>query len=329
MRTNIPAFFLLVIILCFAALKGKAVAQKDSLVAQHSSFELPGWISDTSFRDTESHMVFGISDPGVNAEIAYRQARCRANMMAKLFHLSEIGIVIAQYGDVYDNLLQQQLADKSGKFVQFLRVEAYATAHWLALTLVDSASTVFGEKILLYRIDVDSTVQKSPKQAVSFDFLKVEYNTQNDYSSDCFYALNSEWDTCSMKYRMYKNDEISAIESQLDSSNFLFPFNYYKYYPAHPQQLALAETNFNGGAKLYYGLWKAYFEAVVHVYSGFYSQNVKLNMVQELYADRLQNMNQLSEKQLLSAQLKTIKIGQNELKLQLEIHQKNSYMEGK
>lgn len=322
MRSKHHFILLLLIIFFLRYTVSESVAQNKLNKLSQSSFTLPGWIGDFQQTATDVPLVFGIADPGLSKAMAYQQAYHRALILANLMHKAQIGIYTSHFESASENKAYRHLADKSGKYVSFYQIQNQDTSHQLRLELRDSTSSFYGEKILLFVIHPaeSDTLNTLIKTTATINFLNMEHNTAKDYTQDSFYAFESIDGTNTMEYLIYKTDEISAIESTFNGIKLDFPFNYYKYLSAEDDA---KPTVFNGKAKLYYGLWKAYLEALVQAYTSFYGQTVKVENMQDTYKDKSLKLNQLIEAKSVSATLNTFKIGQNELKVELLFRDSN------
>ena len=296
-----------------------SVAQINDENLSATSFTLPAWISNFEQYSAEPPIIFGISDPGISAELAYNQAYCRALMLAKLMQGSNIGIFTTQFESMAENKRYQHLSNKSGKYLQFYRIQPCQNNTIPVLRLIDSTTTIYGEKILRFSMHpADSVEPDAIVPDITIDFMNMEFNAGEDYTKDSFYAFSSNSDTCTTDYRIYKTDEISAIESNFNGIKMNFPFDYYKYLPADKEQQSENLPAFNGSAKLYYGLWKAYLEALIMAFTDYYAQSAKLQTVQDTYNNKTLKMNQLTEKKNFTANLQALQLGQNILQLKLQ-----------
>lgn len=301
-------------------------AQNNDKNLSPSSFTLPAWISDFRQVSADAPLIVGISDPGISNKLAYNQAHCRALMLAKLMNASDIGVFTTLFESMSENKRYQHLTNKSGKYLRFYRIQSCQSNYAPALMLIDSTTTIYGEKILLFSIHpADSDRPQLATPDITIDFMNMEFNAGKDYTRDSFYALLSNSDTCQSEYRIYKTDEISAIESAFDDKKLDFPFDYYKYLPADNKQQSNRIPTFNGSAKLYYGLWKAYLEALVMAWTDFYTQSVKLQTVQDTYNNKTLKLNQLTEKKRVASSLQALQLGQNVLQLQLHFNEPVRY----
>ena len=327
MRSKQHFIVLLLVIFSLLVAVSESVAQIKDKPLSTSALTLPAWISDFKQTATDVPLVFGIADPGLSSAMAYDQAYHRALMLAKLMHKAQIGIYTSQYEALAENKAYRHLSDKSAKYVRFYRIQNQQTNYQPMLRLVDSTSSFYGEKILLFEIHPAGADTRDTNRlaAVTIDFLNMEFNAGKDYTRDSFYAFQSADDTSTMEYLIYKTDEISAIESVYNDKKLDFPFDYYKYLPTENAANQHTTTVFNGEAKLYYGLWKAYLEALAQAYTGFYGQTVNLETIQDTYKDKTLKLNQLTETKSISARLSAIKIGQNELKLKLDFIESNQH----
>jgi len=287
-----------------------------------SSFDLPAWLDFSKFiSDRYEKYTIGISDPNLEPSIAYQQAVIRAKLLASLLTES----TISNCNEIYTHLNQQrQTVENSSKFTRFQVIKTRLTFKDTQFQFIDSATTHYGEKIVLLKVLYDSVSQpKMESIQGTIDVMLAEYNLRTKFQENRYFNCVYEFSTPTIleqtSYHLYKVDETSDIVSTYNNLVLHVEPDLYKYLLYDASQV----PDYPVKTKLYAGLWEAVFESIV-------LQMVNLNALGEFALQTLQddykneygNMNQSIDQQIhtyiFSGIITHLFISENELTLQIE-----------
>lgn len=280
--------------------------------------ELPQWFRLSTQTTDSLNIIVGISDPGLADSLARKQAMARLKMMAALHndvHIYFNNRLFRRF--VEETTTLNHYTDQS-KYVRFNRIHAALELYPGDLQLIDSTTTVYGERIIFAKYEPQTAAvvaNQTPEQIrVDIDFMAIEFSDGPVFSTDQFLQLKADIDSLSMYFTMYKSGEIAELHSALNDLNLKFPFDYYKYLLSERIEPGKASVS----AKLYYGLWKAFIESHCLALSNYhFEQNIRQQFVQDTYRQMIMNLAQESARVRLASKVKWLDAGENALHLEL------------
>lgn len=288
-----------------------------------SIYDLPDWIDLSTIEPLPNEVyAIGISDPKLNTQIAHKQAITRAKLLISLMSDAKI----KDCKEIYTNETEQHhQSDYATKFTRFQQIKSKLTYDESQFQIVDSITTRFGEKIILlkYTSDPNNSIKKSGIIESTVDVMLAEYNLRTKFQENkffnCMFKASSPSSLDEGMYRLYKVDEISDIVSTFNDQTFNFSPDYFKYLLHDPNKV----PDYPVKTKLYYGLWKAYFESMVIQLSNFYvSTEFALQTLSDNYSNEEGKKSQSIDQQIhtidFSGKITRLYISENELTLQIE-----------
>lgn len=278
-------------------------------------FYLPAWIGlNTHEISPASKIVLGISDPFIHSDTANNQAMQRAMLIASLLSNSKISHVKELYSKAQDD---GKSSGADSKFTRFQTVNTSLIYNDLQFEILDSCTSQFGEKIVLMLYHPDST-RSDNKQSLSatIDVMQTEYSHRSRYEETKLFFCKVSNGNSESTYRLYKNDETCDIESSFDQQSIPFKPDIFKYLLSQKSQVPDNPLK----TKLYYGLWKAFFESLITQYTFLPdSSGLTMKSLTDNYGILNQSIDQQSQSSTtLSARLDRLYISENELTLEIE-----------
>jgi hypothetical protein len=146
--------------------------------------------------------------------------------------------------------------------------------------------------------------------------MQTEYSHRSRYEeTKLFFCKVANGDSEST-YRLYKNDETCDIESTFNQQSVPFKPDIFKYLLSQKSQVPDNPLK----TKLYYGLWKAFFESLITQYTFLPdSSGLTMKSLTDNYGILNQSIDQQSQSSTtLSARLDRLYISENELTLEIE-----------
>jgi hypothetical protein len=278
-------------------------------------FYLPVWIGLNTHEISPScKIVLGISDPFVHADTANNQAMQRAVLIASLLSESKISHVKELYSKAQDD---GKSSGVDSKFTRFQTVNTSLIYNNLQFEILDSCTSQFGEKVILMLYHPDSTqLVNDQSLSASIDVMQTEYSHRSRYEETKLFFCKVANGNSESTYRLYKNDETCDIESTFNQQSVPFKPDIFKYLLSQKSQVPDNPLK----TKLYYGLWKAFFESLITQYT-FLPDSSGLTM--KSLTDNFGILNQSIDQQsqtttMLSARLDRLYISENELTLEIE-----------
>lgn len=281
--------------------------------------ELPQWFRFRPQTTDSLNIIVGISDPGLADSLAVKQAMARLKMMAALNQNVHIHFNNSLFRRFVENTAALNHHTNQSKFVRFNRMHSSLELHPGELQVMDSTTTVYGERIIFAHYmphDAAMTANHTPEKIlVDIDFMAIEFSEGPVFSTDQFLHLHADIDSLSLGYTMYKSGEVAELHSSLDELKLKFPFDYYKYLLS--ERISPGEASVS--AKLYYGLWKAFIESYCLALSNYhFEQNIRQQFVQDSYQEMVMSLAQEGTRVRLSPNIKWLDAGENALHLELE-----------
>lgn len=285
-------------------------------------FDLPKWITLTETTPLQNELLtIGISDPGLDQVTAFKQAEMRAKILATILSSSKI----SDCKEIYTNEIEgKDNSENASKFTSFQMIKASLAYNESQFQLIDSATTLYGEKIVMMKfIPTLSNAINNEKTEVDIHVILSEYNLRSKFQENKFFQLSNKITTPSVideaTYRLYKVDEQAEIESSMNNKTFIFKQDYFKYLLNE----SLDVPEYPVKTKLYYGLWSALFESIVTQFSNFYSSaGFAAYSLGDDYSNTNGTKNQTIDQQLhtieFSGKMTRLFISENELTLQIE-----------
>lgn len=286
------------------------------------SFDLPSWL-DFSSINTVSGEIFtiGISDPYLDPITAYDQAISRSKLITSLL----LGSKISDCKEIYTNETgKTNQTDNAAKFTRFQVIKSKLETDDSQFELIDSATSKYGEKIVILKYKTSPGSLNNPKIIQSnIDVMLAEYNLRSKFQEnryfDCVHKITSTDYAEEASYRLYKVDEISDIVSTYNNQPINFKTDSYKYFLHDASQV----PDYPVKTKLYYGLWKAIFESIVIQLANINApSNYSLQTMRDDYINENGNKSQSIDQQIhtidFSGKITRLFISENELTLQIE-----------
>jgi hypothetical protein len=287
-----------------------------------SSFDLPAWLSFSDNNTTAGEIfTIGISDPNLDPTTANNQAVARAKLLASLL----VGSKISDCKEIYTNETgKTHQTDNAAKFTRFQIIKTYQVFDDAQFQLVDSATSRYGEKIVLMKLFPDSPSENKTETIQStIDVMLAEYNLRSKFQENrflnCVHKISTPDFSEEASYRLYKVDEISDIVSTYNNKSISFKTDSYKYLLHDASQV----PDYPVRTKLYYGLWKAVFESVVIQLANLNPPSeFALQTMRDDYQNENGNKSQSIDQQIhtidFSGKITGFFISENELTLQIE-----------
>ncbi len=281
--------------------------------------ELPPWFRVPPHRTDSLNLVVGISDPGLSPAMAEQQAIARLKIMAALGNEVHIYFNNSLFRRFIEETTALNHHTDQSKFVRFSRMQAALELQAGDLQIMDSTTTVYGEKIVFAHYAPQASIQTGEQPTeqiqVEIDFMAIEVSHASVFSTDQFLHLQANINNLPLAYTMYKAGEIAELISTVNGQKFPFPFDYYKYLLS--ERIAPAEGMVS--AKLYYGLWKAFIESYCMALSNYhFEHNIRQQFVQDTYQEMIMSLSREITEVRLNPGLMILDAGENELHLQLD-----------
>lgn len=245
----------------------------------NKSFYLPEWFSFTADTNQKYIRLLGISDPGLEEKQAFEQAYFRLKALLSLMIELELSSKTEHFSRFQEELLQMNHMNRKSKFIQLNTISSRQTIFPDQIIILDTATTVFGEK-LVSALYLHMPIEDDNKEDVrlSIDIFEIEYGQQQDFSIDMLIWMQCRIHDDTASYKIYKQNEIYDISSTMNNMEFIFREDYYKYYNISDLKPELWEIT----TKLFYGLWKAFFENIcMSVSRNILSETVMIKSVSE------------------------------------------------
>jgi hypothetical protein len=283
---------------------------------------LPDWFDLSKYQSNEN-IIFsiGISDPKLDPIIATKQAIIRAKLVTALLINSEINNSKENYSNFKE---VQNTSDKTAKFIRYQIVKSNLNFDESQFQIIDSYVTNSGEKIILMAFTPDnSSISKECQLKANINLMQTEYNIRTKFQDTklihCEQSITNLNNEEQAIYKLYKMDEASEIVSTLNNDTI----NNATYYCKYLLHDAVSVPEHLVKTKLYYGLWKAFFESLMIQLTTYISSNdIVMQTLNDDYRNENGNINQSINHQLqnqnFSGKIIHIFISENELTLQIE-----------
>lgn len=214
---------------------------------------VPQWIVNFSNAGQIEGYMIGISDPGLDEEVAARQAELRAVSL----HLLLQRVNVKNLTDYYSNEVEN--VDVS-MYEYFSR--ATAQSDMLDYTIVDSAKSNFGEKI--YLLKFGTTPVPSPKWgnklSLRTDLYKgeIQYRDQTEYKAHFqLVTTNAAGDTL-LDYMLTEIGSNFETLSYMEGKELIGSTYPYVYIPGHNEKNEEIKCYLAGG------LWKEFYKSLLN-----------------------------------------------------------------
>jgi hypothetical protein len=268
--------------------------------------------------DTGKLLAIGISDPGLERDLAIKLAMIRAKMIATLLAFPEVGILTDNYSNE-DQAIQQ--ADYASRYSDFIHIKSLLPADSSSFHVEEIEFTSFGEAIVLvsYTKPCDNNKGYVMTEANIYQNERQKqdrFDAEGKIDITCTDKL-SESTLLTSTYGVISINNFSEINTIID--NLILDFSYKNYrYVADSVNSPLSLENISS-TKLTYGLWKAFAERFLKSVCQ-HSQNEAVNIQQ--VDDNYNLGNQSLSRELMQSrykfQLSDVIIYNNRLSVMIE-----------
>lgn len=278
----------------------------------------PGIFSNIPKPDSNVIYAIGISDPGMEKDLAVKLAIIRAKMIAAFMVLPEVGIMADNYSNEKQKNQSSEFATRYSDFFQLLSILQVDSNSFFVEAL---EFTSFEEAVVLVSYNKPDSVVK--------DFLFAEANVyQNERQKQVSFDKEGKFDMncvekhndsliASSSYALTSLNNTSEIQTVIDEDLFDFKYKNYRYVADSANNSTNPE--YAAGVKLTYGLWKAFAEQFLTNVCQF-SQNeaVEIKQVGDNYNSGNQSLSRELIKSQLTFQLSNVTIIDNRLSVHID-----------
>ena len=282
---------------------------------------IPEWLFSIPAGNETSIYTIGISDPGMPGETGFNLAFLRARAMISLFSNTTI-----------EHLTDYYTVDESGhdkqefnsKYSEFYRLSGMLLIDTSCLKILKKAVTDHGEIIVLVEYSKKDPYGSYTDSLQFFaESLIVEFQKNDGFEINSRSELiikDNYFNASGLDESKYVNltiNKLNEITSTYNNMEIPGSDQCLKYIADHPIQDVDKENN--GGVKLTYGLWNAYFVAILkNIYLAVKSTGTSLRNMGDYYTRKTQNLNREASRIDMSFEIEELYIINNELKLKLK-----------
>ena len=297
---------------------------------QHPTYFLPDWLfSSSPFNDT-LWIVYGISDPALPSDLAFRQAWLRANGLLTLMLDLDLKTGNFAFENTNENKTPQFDLSVKSKFTRLLDCNARKNVTLGSFILLDSATTLYGEKIIKLAFNSDSKSFQTDEPTyteVNLILFHNEYGENENFLNNGLLELKIWSDESSLAFKSYSQEKNTQLQSFYNDSLLCFKPDYYRYFSPVTDSTEYASV----ATDLYSGLWNAYITNIAYQLLNHSAENnTTVNFVKDNFITQPNktiksfNSNELSSQYNIfrtSFGLQKIAVSENELKIKLHFNQ--------
>jgi hypothetical protein len=289
--------------------------------------QLPNWFLTIPQSDHNYLYSFGISDPGLDEESAHKQAIIRAKALTALTSHPKIT-------SITDNYSGEEVAKGNDKFTtkyeNLYRIESKIFASESQFEQMEYYYNSFGEAMVLMRYEISSKPETFDTINVSAEFYQVERQKNTVFETEEKFSLDPSFTESGIPavlkgntYSIHSLNNLVEINSIFEGQAIYFPYANYRYEGLDSTLFQEPETELN--QKLNFGIWKAYFETLIHKIIGLsLSSSVAIKQVGDEYSNENKILSREISESNPSFGITGIRVDNNYLMLDVVFISKNN-----
>ncbi len=275
---------------------------------------LPQWFADFTQSPGENFLTIGISDPGLEEELAKKQAIFRAQSVAAFLMNPALQTLSENFTSETATGHNEKMSEK---FIHYFRVISSLSFDTSRLQPLYYEYNPFMEAIVIMKINRDGSEGDSIECVANMYQAerKLDQTLQMDTKCEIFSLIKSGQQVKDrFSYTIHGLNDHEDITSKINASTLVFPYRNYRYSTGSVSTKQHDHTT----VKLSYGLWKAFITSLLQeIYLMSQTGPVEVSQVGDNYNSQHKNIARESAIRTPSLYIKQINISNNHLSVSL------------
>ncbi len=272
--------------------------------------ELPAWIFDrTSIENPDSLIAIGISDPGLDRDVAFDQAKLRAAAMLSLksgFHFSKMNEAYNEHDGEMTSSMQSSIATLSSVF---------DTA---CLNIIETGFSDYDECFILAAISKESITSDDPEFSLEINLYQALYDILYPINYGILnFNITSNKSDRSFNYKKYLIARKEEVISTIDSVQVQYVKKRYKYVASTDKPME--DDQYTVTAYIGHTMWDAYVNAVLTTIAFAFNSDSAFSTMTETNFSEVKQISQVTVDRLYVVDYRILSFYNSNLYMKISI----------